>query len=136
MYLAVATRPDNEHCVELVANGISNVIILKKETLEEDIKWAKSVHNRFHGGVGETLAEVFRSVPVALASWKLEKDRNQWSTKNMPFKRAFHLRKAVRRSHVEELQPHTVALGTLRQHEERVQLHAGHKYRGYIFETA
>lgn len=49
--------------------GIGNIIILKDETPDAELRWCKSVHNKFHDGCDDTAAEKFRTIPTAKLEW-------------------------------------------------------------------
>ena len=84
VYVAIETEPANEFCQLLKEEGVSNVLILKPDTPYPDLCWCKSVHNRFHDGMADTLAEKIRSAPLAQDLWKAEAERRCISVRTCP----------------------------------------------------
>ena len=74
----------NEHCADIKRDGVSNVIILKADCPVPELRWCKSVHNKFHSGCDDTVAERFRAVPTAKADWDKEKASKHLSKTTCP----------------------------------------------------
>ncbi len=84
IYAAQEINSSNEYCIDLKKHGVSNCIILKRDTPESELRWCKSVHNRFHGGLADTLAERLRAVPLVICEWKDECRIKRLSVSSLP----------------------------------------------------
>lgn len=51
---------------------------------QDDLNFLKKMHNRFHGGQGTTLAEVYRAVQEAIRGWHAKQDRDGITVNSCP----------------------------------------------------
>ena len=66
-YAAIEEDPSNVHCKELMANGLKNTLVLPRDISAEDLAWVIKLHNNFHGGQGDTVAQIYRQVLACLS---------------------------------------------------------------------
>ena len=67
IYAAIEEDPSNVHCKELMANGLKNTLVLPRDITVDDLAWAIKLHNNFHGGQGDTVAQIYRQVLACLS---------------------------------------------------------------------
>ena len=58
-YAAAALQPDNENVRRIRHQGLRNCVVLNADCPDSETMWLKRVHNKFHDGQGDTLAEMY-----------------------------------------------------------------------------
>jgi hypothetical protein len=65
-YVAHQMEPDNANITRLISEGLHNCMVLTAGCPDDTLAWVKRVHNKFHFGQADTLAEMRPHQPSQL----------------------------------------------------------------------
>ena len=71
--MAATIDGTNAYIADIVADGLENIMVFRKETPDNIQKHIKAVHNQFHSGSDSTFVELFDLVDEVEKAWHAHK---------------------------------------------------------------